>query len=200
MTNGKFGLSLAAIAVITFGFCALRQPQSVLLVAGFALLAEKDEWMNRQVMQALLITIAYYIAELVTGWIFGGLVRLFGLINLYNAASAMGTVGSFVGDVLYLALIVFSVLAVLRLLRGRDAGLPFLSKMAGGDIAAVITPKTRTTEAFTQTDPPAQAVPFPTQYASPAQPPALPQTLPAIASDVLAPDVRLCSECGAKAE
>ena len=53
MTKGKFGLSLAAVAVIAFGFAALRQPQSVLLVVGFALLAERDEWLNRQAMQAL---------------------------------------------------------------------------------------------------------------------------------------------------
>ena len=121
MTKGKFGLSLAAIAVIAFGFAALRQPQSVLLVVGFAPLAEKDEWLNRQAMQALLLTIVYYLAELVTGWIFGGLTRFFGWMELYSAAGAMGKVGSFVGDVLYLALIVFSVLAVLRVLRGKDA-------------------------------------------------------------------------------
>ena len=48
MKKGKFGLNLAAVAVIAFGFSALRQPQSVLLVAGFALLAEKDEWLNRR--------------------------------------------------------------------------------------------------------------------------------------------------------
>jgi hypothetical protein len=41
MTKGKFGLSPAAVAVIAFVFSALRQPQSVLLVAGFALLAER---------------------------------------------------------------------------------------------------------------------------------------------------------------
>ena len=101
MTKGKFGLSLAAVAVIAFGFAALRQPQSVLLVVGFALLAERDEWLNRQAMQALLLTIAYYLAELVTGWIFGGLARFFGWVELYGAAGAMGKVGSFVGDALY---------------------------------------------------------------------------------------------------
>jgi hypothetical protein len=214
MTKGKFGLSLAAVAVIAFGFAALRQPQSVLLVVGFALLAEKDEWLNRQAMQALLLTIAYYLAELVTGWVFGGLVRLFGLVNLYGAASAMSTVDSFVGDVLYLALIVFSVLAVLRVLRGKDAGLPFLSKMTDGDIAAAIKSKTRTTEASAQTAPPVQAAPIQTQYAPPAQPPASSQTPPAVTSDAPAPAVRLCpacsaplhedsrfcTECGAKAE
>lgn len=214
MTKGKFGLSLAAVAVIAFGFAALRQPQSVLLVVGFALLAEKDEWLNRQAMQALLLTIAYYLAELVTGWVFGGLARLFGLVNLYGAASAMSTVDSFVGDVLYLALIVFSVLAVLRVLRGKDAGLPFLSKMTDGDIAAAIKPKIRTATASAQTAPPVQTAPIQTQYAPPAQPPASSQTPPAVTSDAPAPAVRLCpacsaplhedsrfcTECGAKAE
>jgi len=163
MTKGKFGLSLSAIALIAFGFSALRQPQSVLLVTGFALLAEKDEWLNRQVMQALLLTITYYLAELVTDWIFGGLARFFGWVKLYNAASAMSTVDSFVGDVLYLALIVFSVLAVLRVLGGKDAGLPFLSKMADGDIATMLKLKTRVAEAPAQTAPPVQAMPTQTQ-------------------------------------
>jgi hypothetical protein len=210
MTKGKFGLSLAAVAVIAFGFCALRQPQSVLLVVGFALLAEKDEWLNRQAMQALLLTIAYYLAELVTGWVFGGLVRLFGLVNLYGVASAMSTVDSFVGDVLYLALIVFSVLSVLRVLRGKDAGLPWLSKLSGGDFAAAIKPKPRTAAASAQTAPPAPSAPVEAQHA----PPASSQTPPAVTSDAPAPAVRLCpacsaplhedsrfcTECGAKAE
>jgi hypothetical protein len=197
MTKGKFGLSLAAVAVIAFGFAALRQPTSVLLVCGFALLAEKDEWLNKQAMQALLLTIAYYLAELVTGWVFGGLARLFGLVNLYGAESAMSTVDSFVGDVLYLALIAFSVLAVLRVLRGKDAGLPFLSKMTDGDIAAAIKPKIRTATASAQTAPPVQAAPIQTQYAPPAQPSAPMQTPPAEAQAAPVPSVRLCPACAA---
>lgn len=128
MAKGKFGLSLAAVAVIAFGFSALRQPQSVLLVAGFALLAKKDEWLNRQAVQALLLTIAYYLVDFVTDWILGGFVRFFGWVKLYDAASAMSTVDSFVDDALYLTLIVLSVLAVLRVLNGKDAGSHFSQK------------------------------------------------------------------------
>lgn len=214
MTKGKFGLSLAAIAVIAFGFAALRQPTSVLLVCGFALLAEKDEWLNKQAMQALLLTIVYYLAELVMGWIFGGLARFFGWVKLYGAVSAMGTAGSFVGDILYLALIVFSVLAVVRVLRGKDAGLPFIAKMAGGDFAAAIKPKAGAAAAPAQTVPPVQAAPIQTQYAPPAQPSAPIQTPPAAAQAAPAPSVgrcpacaaplhedsRFCTECGAKTE
>lgn len=184
MTKGKFGLSLAAVAVIAFGFAVLRQPTSVLLVCGFALLAEKDEWLNKQAMQALLLTIAYYLAELVMGWIFGGLVRFFGWVKLYDAASAMGTAGSFVGDILYLALIVFSVLAALRVLRGEDAGLPFIAKMASGDFTAAIKPK-------------AGAAPYQTQYTPPVQPAAPVQTPPTATQAASAPSVRLCPACSA---
>ena len=104
----------------------------MLLVAGFALLAEKNEWLNRQVMQALLLTIVYYVADLVTEWIFGGLVWFFGWAKLYEAVIAMNKVNAFVSGALYIALIVLAVYAVLRVLRGKDAGLPFLSKTAVG--------------------------------------------------------------------
>ena len=125
----------------------------------------------------------------------------FGWMELYDAASAMSKVDSFVGDVLYIALIAFSVLAVLRVLRGKDAGLPFLSKMADGDIAAVLKSNTRASEAPAQTAPHVQAVPIQTQYAPPAQPPVQPpassQTPPIVTQDVPAPVPRLCPACSA---
>ena len=196
MTKGKFGLSLAAVAVIAFGFAALRQPQSVLLVVGFALLAEKDEWLNRQAMQALLLTIAYYLTELVTGWLFGGLARFFGWVKLYGAVDAMSTVGSFVDGALYLALIVFSVLAVLRVIRGKDAGLPFIAKMAGGDFVEAIKSKTGAATSA-QTVPPVQAAPVQTQHAPLEQASAPIQTAPAAVQAAPTTAVRLCPSCSA---
>ena len=196
MTKGKFGLSFSAIAVIAFGFAALRQPQSVLLVVGFALLAENDEWLNRQAMQALLLTIAYYLTELVTGWLFGGLARFFGWVKLYGAVDAMSTVGSFVDGALYLALIVFSVLAVLRVIRGKDAGLPFIAKMAGVDFVEAIKSKTGAATSA-QTVPPVQAAPVQTQHAPLEQASAPIQTAPAAVQAAPTPAVRLCPSCSA---
>ncbi|NLT40004.1 MAG: hypothetical protein GXX89_06000 [Clostridiales bacterium] len=166
MTKGKFGLSLAAVAVISFGFVALRQPQCVLLVAGFALLAEKDEWLNRQVMQAILLTVAYYLVDLVIGWIFGGIARLFSWSRLYGAAGAMSSVDAVLSDLVYIALIVLCVIAVLRLVRGKDAAIPFISKMAGGDFTAAFAARPKAPAA------PAQAVP--SVYTTPQQTTAAP--------------------------
>ena len=48
----------------------------------------------------------------------------------------MGTVSSIVSGLLYLALIVFSALAIMRVLRGQDAGIPLIRKIADGEFMA----------------------------------------------------------------
>ena len=173
------------------------QPQSVLLVAGFALLAEKDDWLNRQALQALLLTIAYFMATLVTGWVFGGLAQIFGWAGIYSAASALQTVNTVVGSLLYIALVVFAVLAVLRVLRGKDAGLPFLAKMAGGDLAAALQKSAKTKSAKTKSAP-----------TPPKQPPAVAPVRQEVSpgrhcsscGTAMQEDATFCTECGAKNE
>lgn len=199
MTKGKFGLSPAAIAVIAFGFCALRQPQSVLLVAGFALLAEKDEWLNRQAMQAILLTITYYLAILVADWIFGGLAKVFGWVELYRVSSFMSDAGAFVSGILYLALIALCVFAVLRVANGKDAGLPFISKMSGGDFAEAFTSNPTHPQQPTPAPTPAPtSAPAPVPAPEPA-PEATASQCPACHAP-LQEGSKFCTECGAKIE
>lgn len=138
MTKGRFGLSFSAIAVIAFSFAALRQPTAVLLVTGFALLAEKDEWLNKQALQALLLTLTYYIIDMASNWLLGGLARLFSWVKLYGTSSVMLTINSVIGDLLFLALAVVSVIAILRVLNGKDANLPWLAKLADGDLTEAL--------------------------------------------------------------
>ena len=129
MEKGKFGIGVNVIAVIAFAFVVLRQPQSVLLVAGFALLVEKNEWLNKQVMQSLFLTITYYLSALFSDWIIGGLARLFGAMNLYETSAVMLKINSFIAGTLFFVLIVFSIIAILRVFKGQDAGLPCFSKI-----------------------------------------------------------------------
>lgn len=193
MTKGKFGLSTAAIAVIAFAFAALGQPVAVLLICGFALLAEKDEWLNKQTLQSLLLIITYYLTILVTNWVFGGISRFFNWVEVYKAASAMNKVNSVVGDILYVAFIALCVFAILRVLRGKDAGLPILSKMAGGDFAAAIKPKVKTQAPPAQYAGTQQAAPDYTPHPAPAQMPPTAQ----VPSEQAAPSAKFCSSCGA---
>lgn len=190
--KGKFGLSLAAVSVVAFGFAVLQQPQSVLLVVGFALLAEKDEWLNRQALQALLLTIGYYMVTLISGLVFGGLAQFFRWVGIYRAASALNTVNTVVGGLLYIVLVVFAVLAILRVLRGKDAGLPFLAKMVGGDFEGALqkSPKTKSAPISTE-QPPVQA---------PVQQEASPSRYCTSCGEVLQEDALFCNECGTRNE
>lgn len=182
-SKGKYGLPLTAIATLAFGFCALRQPLAVLLIAGFALLAEGDEWLNRQAVQAVLLSVAYAIAALVGGWVFGGLARLFGGISFYRAQDAMISVGAVLDTLLYIGLIVLCLLAIMRVLRGQDAALPLLTKMADGDFTAALAKKVPA---------PPVAPAAPVQATTAAAPP------PAAAEPQAAPDSgHLCPSCGA---
>ena len=139
-----------------FCFTALRQPTSVLLICGFALLAEKDEWLNRQVLQALLLSMAYFLADTVITWAFSIFSTFFRWINAYGAVNAIISVSSFFSSIIYIAMLVFTVLAVIRVARGKDAKLPIIEKMAGGDITAAFTSKSDATGVVS----PAQAAPL----------------------------------------
>jgi len=201
MKKGKFEISLSVIAVIAFAFALLRQPTAVILVCGFAILAEKDRWLNRQAIQALLLTITYYLLVLVSNFVFGGVAKFFGWIDAYKAQNALVNVNSIVNDVIYIAFIVFCVIAIIRNLCGKDAGLPLLSKMSAGNIkTSKIQP---TVKQFTQ---PQSAEPT---YKSPAQSAAPDQTAPVKPSASkfcpscgahLTEDSTFCTECGAKIE
>lgn len=177
MEKGRFGISVTVIAVIAFVFGLLRQPQSVLLVVGFALLAEKNEWLNKQVMQSLLLTLTYYAAILVLDWILGGISRSFAFLEFYNASGAISKLHSFIGGFLYIALIILSVMAILNVLKGKDAGLPYFSKFVASGRITNLSDRPQQTKS-TNVSPLAETKVCPSCSAS------------------LENDTRFCVECG----
>lgn len=199
MIKGKFGLSTAAMAVMAFAFAALRQSVPVLLITGFALLAEKDEWQNKQVLQALLLTVVYNLSDLAVDLVLGGVSVFFGWLKLYGVSGAINTVNSVVSYLIYIALIAACVLAILRNLRGRDAALPVISKMAGSDLTAAFMQKARTQTPPAQYAQPGTAAPMqaPPAQASPVKS-SPPSKFCTSCGAPLSGDSAFCNECGAK--
>jgi len=195
MNNGKFGLNITAIAVIAFIFTALSMPQAVLLVAGFALLAERNEWLNKQTIQALLLTLVYNILMLVLNFIFSGLMKLLTFVDAsHKALENMRNVNNNVTELVYIAFVVICIFAILRTMHGKDANLLILSKMSGGNIAETIEQLQRK-PTYAQQQTYAQHQSF-----TPAQQPTQPQqSVPSTSITPIQPAVRgmkVCRQCG----
>lgn len=129
--NGKFSLSLAAIAVVAFAFALLEEVAALILVLVFSLLAEKDDWLNLQVFQALLLALAYQMLALLRTWIYSGLTSFISWLDIYRGFRVIDRMDSLIWGLLYIAFIVFVILAMVRLIRGQDADLPFFARLAG---------------------------------------------------------------------
>ena len=73
MKTGKLGLKLSFLAVLIYLVCYFGSFEALLILCGFFILLEKDEWLNIQAFQAILLKGIYYLACALTGNIITGL-------------------------------------------------------------------------------------------------------------------------------
>jgi hypothetical protein len=130
MNKGKFGISLTALAILAFVLCFFDLTVVLVLLVAYAFLIEKDEWLTRQSFQALYLNIAYITALTVVGWIFSFFITILNWAKAYGASAVLGEAESFIKFLLGIALFVCALLAVLRILKDKDARLPVLGKLA----------------------------------------------------------------------
>ncbi len=132
MKKGKFGLPLSIPAVIAFVFAAINQPIALLLIAGFAILGEKDEWLNKQVIEATLLCAVYNLILLLLNIFFNAFNKIFDWADAEDAIYIFNDLHSLINYLVLIGLIAISVIAIIKLLCGKDANLPLLSKIASG--------------------------------------------------------------------
>lgn len=124
MQKGKFGICLWFYAVVGFVFAVLNQALPCLLLLGFVIAAEQNEWASKQIMQALFLCLARQIITFIpsainsvagTYLVFGGLLSA--LFYVFNV-------------LVFFAVLAFSIIGVINAIRGSDAGVPLFSKLA----------------------------------------------------------------------
>ncbi len=123
MKKGTFGIVLCFYPIAAFVGVILNSPLVCAILAAIAIFIEKDEWAGRQTLQAWMASVAVYFFGDVVRW---G-VTLFRIPVLSNLLSVLTTV-LFV--VVYLASIIFSILAIMRVSQGGEANFPILSSLA----------------------------------------------------------------------
>lgn len=123
MRKGKFGLTLAFYPIAALVCVIVKQPVLCALVTALAIFVEKDEWAGRQSLQALCLGIFL--------WFFSDLLpwgtSFFPIPILKQILQAGAAVLSVL---LYLAVILLSILGILRVMKEQEADLPLLSDLA----------------------------------------------------------------------
>lgn len=123
MKKGKFGIVLSFYVILAFICVILKLPILCALILGFVILAEKDEWAGRQVLQALLLSVVVTFFSEVVVW--GA-----SLISLPFLTGFLTIVATGVSVLVYAAAIVLSILAILRAMKDEEANLPLFSNIA----------------------------------------------------------------------
>jgi len=171
MIKGQYGLNLAAVAILAFvlgvfGFFFSTLVPMILIFA-FALLLEKNHWFIRQTLQAFYLQIVYNLAVTVFGWVFSLLNSFFGLFEAIRVQTVLIKINDVIDALLYIALLVLTILAIIKLLKHQDASVPLVSNLVDYTMDLVEKPKPATAA------PAAPAVPFaPAAPFAPFAPPA----------------------------
>ena len=127
MQKGKFGFKLWVYPVVAMAFFVLDQFFLGALAVGFAIAAEKNEWVSHQVLQVLIFGTFAGLANMVVD----GIDWLFGLgSSVPMIAVAGGVVCGILYAAIFVFLVVFYVLGFTRVIKGKDAKLPIACTIA----------------------------------------------------------------------
>ena len=126
MSKGKYGIYLWFYAAVAFILAFLGQTLLCGILLGFVIVAEKNEWLSKQVIQAFFLSL------------FSAAVS--GILNLihYSAPSSLNSevlyhiyIGTNVIESLVSILVlVLVIIALTKVTKGKDAGIPLLNKLA----------------------------------------------------------------------
>ncbi len=175
MKKGKYGVAHGVVAAAALAFAILKMPTLVALVLAYALLAEKDEWLNRQTLYAFILSVSYYLIDLVISGGFGALTRVIGWFRFYRLLEFASGAQVVLQTALYILLIAACVLALVRVVKGKDAGIPLVSKLVDLATGTPTPPKPKPAPQPTPAPVP-QPMPAPVPQPVPAP---IPQPVPA---------------------
>jgi len=80
----KLGISASMLATVTYLLGLFTGNLALLLIAGYVLLCETDEWLKKSVVKALLISLAFSLASALIGFIPNAITLVDDLFNIFG--------------------------------------------------------------------------------------------------------------------
>ena len=127
MEKGKYGIRLSFYAVMAFVFALLGHTTALFLLAGVVIIAEKDEWASRQVIQAICLALFDRLADSVLDMLFDMLDFVY---KIPFIGTFWGTFGRLAEDILSLIILIFGIIGLIRVSKGNEAKIPLADKFA----------------------------------------------------------------------
>lgn len=120
MRKGKTGISLSFYAVLAFLLAAIGNNTILIFLLGFVILAEKDEWLTKQVIQAVGLSLcSSFLSEVISILrityqlpFLGGIMRY--LLDLSSTAISV-------------VVLLLVIAAIGQVSKGKEANVPFMS-------------------------------------------------------------------------
>lgn len=180
MEKGKYGIRLSFYAAAAFLLVIFGDGYIPLfLLAGVAIIGEKNEWASRQIIEAISLSFASSIV-----FAFLGVFNILNFIPFFESIWAIITI--IIGGLVNIAILVFAIIALVNVVKGKEANVPLASKFANwayGKVVVKQQPVYVQQPVYQQPVQPMQQAPV--QPAAPAQP------------VQAAPAADVCANCGA---
>ena len=170
---------------------------AVLLVLGFAILCEKDQWLTKQTLHAGYLLIGYQLITWAISAVFGNLNKLLDLTDSnYSVISGLTGTWAFLNWAVGVWFFVYCLLALIQLISGKEIVLPGITGLVCKTMGIVPVP------VYPTQAPPTPQAPMPphaqTQAHAPVPP--VPQPVESWVCPVCGQQCNsaFCSQCGTK--
>lgn len=123
MNNGKYGIKLEFYAALAFIFAIFGQVTLCALLLGFVIVLEREEWVVRQVIQAFCLCLFASLFSVVNA-----------VFSIFTWIPFLGNIFSWVisgvAGIFTLGIIVFAIIALANVMKGKDANVPLAVKFS----------------------------------------------------------------------
>ena len=124
MEKGKFGVVVTFYAILAFVLAFLGQTLLCGLLMLFVIAVEQNEWASKQVMQAFFLALFSSVVSSVLG--------IFNVLgNIPFVGGIISTIFGFINGLVSIVILVFVILAIVNVCKGKDASVPVFSDLAG---------------------------------------------------------------------
>lgn len=130
MKFGKLNISLSFYAALAFILAFMGQTLLCVILLLFAIFVEKDRWLNKQLIQALLLCISKdLLLRFISFWT--------DFVHKIIEDLSHGNVDYYVFLAVKIAFLVIAVLSVIKVSNDKDANLPILGNIANNACSSI---------------------------------------------------------------